>query len=111
VCIASTEDKGLIRTYTLKIQKTKNSSQPIEIFLNENGTSKYGPLAVAKLGNEVALFNQFSKQDKAQVFWYLPDETKLLIDTLKTSTKNIEVNPYGDLDGSKVSFSTKGAAQ
>jgi predicted nucleic acid-binding Zn-ribbon protein len=110
-CIASTEDKGFIRTYTLKIQKTKNSSSPAEIFFAENGTSKYGPLAATKLGNEVALFNQISAAPKALMFWYLPDETKLLLDTLKTSTKNIEVNPVGDLDGGKVSFSTKGAAQ
>ncbi len=111
VCIASTEDRGFSRTYTLQIQKQKNSSKPVEIFLNEAGKPKYGPMAAASIGNEVVLFNQLSIEAKNQMFWYLPDETKLFLDTLKTSSKTFEVRPYGDLDGGKISFSPKGASQ
>ena len=45
------------------------------------------------------------------MFWYLPDETKQLIDLLKTTTKSFVIEPYGDLSGGKISLSPKGAAQ
>ena len=110
ICIAST-DKGVIRNYTLKIQKVKNSHLPVEIFIHEKGKPKYGPLAMAKVNAEVVLFNQFSIEEKSQSFWYLPDETLELLTLLKTSEKTFEVDPFGDLEGSTIRFSLKGAKE
>ncbi len=112
LCVASTENRGFLRTYTLNIQKAKNSLSPVEIFMYENGSNSYGPLATAQINNEILLFNLFSKDKKRQSFWYLPDEVKLLLDTLKNPlVKELVIKPFSKLGGSKVSFSTKGAGQ
>ena len=111
ICEASTTDNGVLRDYTLKIQKVKNSHFPVEVFLHEKGKADYGPIAAAVINNEVLLFNQFSAEAKSQSFWYLPDETKLLVDLLKTGVNSFSVKPYADLKGKDLKFSLKGAAQ
>lgn len=110
ICEASTEDRGVIRHYTLKIQKAKNSHMPVEIFLHENGKAEYGPIAIAAIGSEIVLFNQSAQEAKSQSFWNLPDETKLIVDLLKSAEKTFVVKAYGESKGRDLKFALKGAA-
>src|SRR5690606_17108333 len=85
------------------------SNMPVEVFLHEKGKAEHGPLAVAQIGNEVLIFNQSEIGDKTQTLWYLPDETKSLIDTLKSNAKTFEVKAYNS-KGRTLKFNLKGAA-
>ncbi len=109
VCEASTEDRGVIRHYTLKVQKVKNSNMPVEVFLHEKGKAEHGPLAVATIGSELLIFNQSDIGDKNQTLWYLPDETKMLVDALKSNAKTFEVKAHNS-KGRTLKFKLKGAA-
>ncbi len=111
VCEAITTDSGFLRSYSLRLSKTKNSDKPLEIFLHETGKLNYGPLAMTSVNHEVALFSEYSVADKSRFFWYLPDETKQLTDHLRTAKGNLEVVPFGDLEGGKLKFSLSGAAE
>lgn len=110
ICEAATTDTGVIRDYTIKIQKAKNSHMPVEIFLHEKGKAEYGAIAIATIGSEIVLFNQSAVEAKAQSFWHLPDETKLVVDLLKSAEKTFVVKAYGDSKGRDLKFSLKGAA-
>jgi hypothetical protein len=49
----------------------------------------------------IFLVNESTVEAKAQSFWHLPDETKLVVDLLKSAEKAFVVKAYGDSKGRK----------